>query len=71
MLILVAYRLVRTHLVLTPFKLFPPLPSNHIGSMPPFSHTLDDEGACIKSFKLVVNGVFQEKGITEVPAYQK
>jgi len=39
--------------------------------MPPFSHTLDDEGACIKSFKLVVNGVFQEKGITEVPAYQK
>lgn len=36
------------------------------GSMPPFSHTLDDEGACIKSFKLVVNGVFQEQGITEV-----
>jgi len=36
------------------------------GSMPPFSHTLLEEGACIKSFKLVVGGVFQEEGITEL-----
>ncbi|KAL6044826.1 OPLA oxoprolinase [Balamuthia mandrillaris] len=36
------------------------------GSMPPFSHTLDEEGACIKSFKLVKDGVFQEEGITEL-----
>jgi 5-oxoprolinase (ATP-hydrolysing) len=31
------------------------------GSMPPFSHTLAEEGACIKSFKLVKDGVFQEE----------
>jgi len=36
------------------------------GSMPPFSHALNEEGACIKSFKLVKNGVFQEEGITEL-----
>lgn len=29
--------------------------------MPPFSHTLAEEGACIKSFKLVKDGVFQEE----------
>ncbi|MBU0484768.1 MAG: hydantoinase B/oxoprolinase family protein [Proteobacteria bacterium] len=33
------------------------------GSMPPFSHKLADEGICIKSFKLVVNHIFQEEGI--------
>ena len=31
----------------------------HVGSMPPFSRTLAEEGACFKSFKIVVNGVFQ------------
>lgn len=36
------------------------------GSMPPFSKTLEEEGACIMSFKLVINGVFQEEGITEI-----
>lgn len=38
------------------------------GSMPPFSRTLAEEGACIKSFKLVENGVFNEEGITELLA---
>jgi 5-oxoprolinase (ATP-hydrolysing) len=36
------------------------------GSMPPFSKTLHEEGACIKSFKLVKDGVFQEEGIIEL-----
>jgi 5-oxoprolinase (ATP-hydrolysing) len=36
------------------------------GSMPPFSTTLEEEGACIKSFKLVENGEFQEQGITDL-----
>lgn len=36
------------------------------GSMPPFSHFLYEEGACIKSFKLRENGIFQEEGITEI-----
>ncbi len=36
------------------------------GSMPPFSRKLIDEGACIKSFKLVENGMFNEDGITEL-----
>ncbi len=36
------------------------------GSMPPFSTSLDEEGASIKSFKLVANGEFQEKGITRI-----
>ena len=36
------------------------------GSMPPFSRKLIEEGACIKSFKLVENGVFNEEGITEL-----
>ena len=36
------------------------------GSMPPFSRELKEEGACIKSFKLVENGVFNEEGITEL-----
>ena len=31
--------------------------------MPPGSHTLDEEGACITTFKLVENGLFQEKGL--------
>jgi 5-oxoprolinase (ATP-hydrolysing) len=34
------------------------------GSMPPFSRELKEEGACIKTFKLVENGVFNEEGIT-------
>ena len=33
------------------------------GSMPPFSRTLLEEGACITSFKLVKEGRFQEEGI--------
>lgn len=36
------------------------------GSMPPNSRTLEEEGACITSFKLVENGIFQEKGISEL-----
>jgi len=36
------------------------------GSMPPDSRRLEEEGACITSFKLVEDGVFQEKGITEL-----
>ena len=36
------------------------------GSMPPFSKQLIEEGACIKSFKLVQKGRFDEKGITEL-----
>jgi len=35
------------------------------GSMPPFSRELKEEGACIKTFKLVENGFFNEAGITE------
>lgn len=36
------------------------------GSMPPFSRSLMEEGACIRSFKLVRHGVFQEDGILEL-----
>jgi 5-oxoprolinase (ATP-hydrolysing) len=36
------------------------------GSMPPFSRTLAEEGARLKSFKLVENGVFNEAGITKL-----
>jgi 5-oxoprolinase (ATP-hydrolysing) len=36
------------------------------GSMPPNSRRLEEEGACITSFKLVENGRFQEKGIAEL-----
>ena len=36
------------------------------GSMPPFSRTLKEEGACIKTFKLVENGIFNEAGIAEL-----
>ena len=36
------------------------------GSMPPFSRELKEEGACIKTFKLVENGVFNEEGITKL-----
>ncbi len=36
------------------------------GSMPPFSRVLAEEGACIKSFKLVEDGVFNEAGITRL-----
>lgn len=34
--------------------------------MPPRSVALSEEGAAIKSFKLVRDGVFQEEGITEL-----
>ncbi|MBN2331744.1 MAG: hydantoinase B/oxoprolinase family protein [Deltaproteobacteria bacterium] len=34
------------------------------GSMPPFSRQLAEEGACISSFTLVRDGVFQEAGIS-------
>eukprot|EP00056_Hartaetosiga_gracilis_P003386 m.63374 g.63374 ORF g.63374 m.63374 type:complete len:1263 (+) comp11434_c0_seq3:73-3861(+) len=36
------------------------------GSMPPNSTKLTEEGAAIKSFKLVQDGVFQEEGITSL-----
>ncbi|MBF0290146.1 MAG: hydantoinase B/oxoprolinase family protein [SAR324 cluster bacterium] len=36
------------------------------GSMPPGSRILEEEGACITSFKLVENGVFMEEGIAEL-----
>ena len=36
------------------------------GSMPPFSRKLAEEGACLKSFKLVENGIFNEVGITKL-----
>ena len=36
------------------------------GSMPPFSRTLQEEGACIKTFKIVQKGVFSESGITKL-----
>jgi len=36
------------------------------GSMPPFSHELKEEGACIKTFKVVEYGIFNEEGITEL-----
>ena len=34
----------------------------HVGSMPPHSTFLWEEGMCVKSFKLVENGIFQEEG---------
>lgn len=36
------------------------------GSMPPKSVSLEQEGAAIKSFKLVRDGEFQEQGITDL-----
>ena len=36
------------------------------GSMPPFSKTLEEEGVCIRSFKLVEKGKFQEQGIIDL-----
>ena len=36
------------------------------GSMPPFSQSLAEEGVCIKTFKLVQNGEFQESAITKI-----
>ena len=32
------------------------------GSMPPDSHSIFEEGAVFKSFKIVKEGVFQEEG---------
>lgn len=34
------------------------------GSMPPDSHSIFEEGAVFKSFKIVKGGVFQEEGTT-------
>ena len=34
--------------------------------MPPFSKTIADEGAAIKTFKLVDRGVYQEEGIIKL-----
>jgi 5-oxoprolinase (ATP-hydrolysing) len=36
------------------------------GSMPPFSKTLQEEGACIKTFKLVRGGEFQEEEFKQI-----
>ena len=36
------------------------------GSMPPNSRTIEEEGACITTFKLVEDGLFQEEGIAEL-----
>ncbi|ERN07734.1 5-oxoprolinase [Amborella trichopoda] len=36
------------------------------GSMPPFSKAIWEEGASIKAFKLVENGIFQEEGIIKL-----
>jgi len=36
------------------------------GSMPPFSHSLEEEGAQIIGFKLVERGVFMEDGIRQI-----
>ena len=36
------------------------------GSMPPNSRHIEEEGACITTFKLVEDGVFQEEGISEL-----
>jgi len=33
-----------------------------LGSLPPNSHSIFDEGAVFMSFKLVDNGIFQEGG---------
>ena len=34
-----------------------------IGSMPPNSTHINEEGMAVKSFKLVKNGIFQEEGV--------
>ncbi|CAN4116112.1 unnamed protein product [Withania somnifera] len=39
------------------------------GSMPPFSKFIWEEGAAIKTFKLVERGIFQEEGINELLCY--
>ncbi|XP_059305614.1 5-oxoprolinase 1 [Lycium ferocissimum] len=39
------------------------------GSMPPFSKFIWEEGAAIKTFKLVEKGFFQEEGITKLLCY--
>ncbi len=36
------------------------------GSMPPNSRRIEEEGACISSFKLVADGIFQEAGIADL-----
>lgn len=37
---------------------------SYLGSMPPDSHSIFEEGAVFKSFKIVKEGVFQEEGKT-------
>lgn len=39
------------------------------GSMPPFSKFIWEEGAAVKTFKLVEKGIFQEDGITKLLCY--
>ena len=39
------------------------------GSMPPDSHSIFEEGAVFKSFKIVKEGVFQEEGKVLVFTY--
>jgi len=41
------------------------------GSMPSFSKTLEEEGAAIRSFKLVKDGKFQEEALTDIMTNQK
>eukprot|EP00850_Spirogloea_muscicola_P012837 SM000084S23173 [mRNA] locus=s84:572357:584658:- [translate_table: standard] len=41
------------------------------GSMPPFSQSIYEEGAAIKSFKLVQNGVFQEEEMRRILTERK
>jgi len=41
------------------------------GSMPPHSTNLEEEGASIVAFKLVKDGKFQEKGITDILVNQE
>eukprot|EP00980_Cylindrotheca_fusiformis_P021998 scaffold8869_cov136-Cylindrotheca_fusiformis.AAC.4 len=41
-------------------------PDYVLGSMPPHSKSLEDEGAMIVAFKLVEKGRFMEEGITEI-----
>ena len=38
------------------------LSCSHVGSMPPHSKHLWEEGMCVKSFMLVKNSIFQEEG---------
>ena len=54
-LLLVGFALLEVYFVLL-------LRCANTGSMPSHSTHLWEEGMCVKSFKLVVNGIFQEEG---------